>query len=75
MIEQFIKFEKELSVMVARSKSGQIESFPVVENIHRNNILETTIVPARVSESIRRKAKKIAERSAQGSGWVWDIWS
>ena len=71
MIEQTIKFKKELSVMVARCKSGQIESFPVVENIHRNNILETTIVPARVSESIRRKAKKIAERSAQalaGSG-------
>jgi 5-(carboxyamino)imidazole ribonucleotide synthase len=68
MIEQFIKFEKELSVMVARSKSGQIQSFPVVENIHRNNILETTIVPARVSESIRRKAKKIAEKSAQALG-------
>lgn len=68
MIEQTIKFKKELSVMVARSKSGQIESFPVVENIHRNNILETTIVPARVSESIRRKAKKIAERSAQALG-------
>ena len=68
MIEQSIKFKKELSVMVARSKSGQIESFPVVENIHRNNILETTIVPARVSESIRRKAKKIAEKSAQALG-------
>lgn len=68
MVEQIIKFKKELSVMVARSKRGHIESFPVVENIHRNNIMETTIVPARVSESIRRKAKKIAERSARALG-------
>ncbi len=71
MVEQFIDFSKELSVMVARNKSGQIKSFPVVENIHKNNILETTIAPARVSKSIRQKAKTIAERTVSainGSG-------
>lgn len=69
MVEQLINFRKELSVMVARGKSGQIESFPVVENIHNNsNVLETTIVPARVSKSIRQKATKIADRTAIAFG-------
>ena len=68
MVERLINFRKELSVMVARSKSGHIESFPVVENIHNNNILEATIAPARVSNSIRQKATKIAERTASALG-------
>jgi 5-(carboxyamino)imidazole ribonucleotide synthase len=68
MVERLIDFRKELSVMVARSKSGQIESFPVVENIHNNNILETTIAPARVSNSTRQKATKIAERTVSALG-------
>ena len=68
MVERLIDFRKELSVMVARSKSGHIESFPVVENIHNNNILEATIAPARVSKSIRQKATKIAERTASALG-------
>ena len=68
MVERVINFRKELSVMVARSKSGQIESFPVVENIHNNNILEATIAPAKVSKLIRQKATKIAERTASALG-------
>ena len=47
-LEQFIPFQKELSVMVARNLSGQIESFPVAENRHKDNILDLTIVPAKV---------------------------
>lgn len=68
MIERVIKFRKELSVMVARNRKGQIESFPVVENIHKNNILNTTIAPARVSKMTWRKAKKIAEKAVTALG-------
>ena len=68
MIERVIKFRKELSVMVARNRKGQIESFPVVENIHKNNILDTTIAPARVPKMTRRKAKKIAEKAVTALG-------
>lgn len=69
MVERHVKFRKELSVMVARGRDGQIESFPVVENIHNNNaILETSIIPARVSKSIRQKATEIAERTATALG-------
>ena len=62
MLEKFVPFTKEISIMVARNPSGQIESFPVAENIHRNNILDTTIVPAKVSRKVELKAKKTAER-------------
>jgi 5-(carboxyamino)imidazole ribonucleotide synthase len=71
MIEEFVNFKKELSIMVARNKSGQIESFPVAENIHRNNILDSTIVPARVSKLVEQKASKLAEKAVHvlsGSG-------
>lgn len=68
MIERVIKFRKELSVMVARNRKGQIESFPVVENIHKNNILDTTIAPARVSKTTWRRARKIAERAVTALG-------
>lgn len=68
MIERVIKFRKELSVMVARNRKGQIESFPVVENIHKNNILNTTIAPARVPKMTLRKAKKIAEKAVTALG-------
>ncbi len=60
VLEKWIKFEKELSVIVTRNPSGEAKTFPVAENIHRNNILHLSIVPARVSEDIKRKAKEVA---------------
>jgi 5-(carboxyamino)imidazole ribonucleotide synthase len=75
MVEKMINFRKELSVMVGRNKSGQLESFPVVENIHKNNILETTIVPARVPTATRQKARKIAEKvvAALGGSGIFGV--
>jgi 5-(carboxyamino)imidazole ribonucleotide synthase len=60
MLEKFIPFIKEISIMVARNSDGQIVSFPVAENIHSNNVLDMTIVPARISKKVRFKAKRIA---------------
>lgn len=65
MLEKFVPFTKEISIMVARNPSGQIESFPVAENMHKNNILDTTIVPARISRKVELKAKKVAERTME----------
>ncbi|NLM05101.1 MAG: ATP-grasp domain-containing protein, partial [Clostridiales bacterium] len=55
MAEIYIDFKKEVSVIAARGMSGEIRTYPLVENIHENNILKTTIVPARVSEEIVKK--------------------
>jgi 5-(carboxyamino)imidazole ribonucleotide synthase len=71
MLETFVPFTKEISIMVARSPSGQIESFPVAENLHRDSILDTTVVPARIGSRVELKAKKLAEKAMsklQGAG-------
>lgn len=65
VLEQFIPFEKELSVIAARSPRGEIRTFPVAENIHVDNILHASIVPARAKESILREAERLAARIAE----------
>jgi 5-(carboxyamino)imidazole ribonucleotide synthase len=65
MVEKFVKFEKEISVIAARNTKGDITTYPVVENIHENNILKITIAPGRVSEEVRTKAEKIAKKTME----------
>lgn len=60
VLERAIEFEREISVIVARAPNGTTETFPVSENIHRNHILDVTIVPARVGDSIAREAAELA---------------
>jgi len=62
MIEKFIHFTKEVSVMVARNTRGDTVSFPVAQNIHSNNILDTSIAPAKISTRVETQAKMIAEK-------------
>lgn len=62
-MERYVPFVKEISVMIARNGSGQVVSHPVVENIHRNNILDITIAPARISEKAREEAKHVADNT------------
>ena len=65
MVEKFVKFEKEISVIAARNTKGEIATYPVVENIHENNILRTTIAPGRVSENVKKQAEQIAEKTME----------
>ncbi|HLE35032.1 MAG TPA: 5-(carboxyamino)imidazole ribonucleotide synthase [Nitrososphaerales archaeon] len=70
-LERFVRFTKEVSIMIARNATGQIASFPLVENIHKDHVLYMTIAPARVSNAIKQKAKKIATKTMKtlkGSG-------
>ena len=62
--EEFIKFEKELSVIVCRNAKKEIAVFPVAENIHRNQILFESIVPARVSHYAEDRAIALAKQLA-----------
>jgi 5-(carboxyamino)imidazole ribonucleotide synthase len=63
MLEKFIPFKMEVSVIAARNTKGQIKTYPLVENIHENNILRETIAPARVSKKISEKAEDIAKNA------------
>jgi 5-(carboxyamino)imidazole ribonucleotide synthase len=64
VLEKWIVFEKEISVIVTRKADGETAIFPVAENIHQDNVLHQTIVPARISDKIKaaaiQKAKKLA---------------
>ncbi|PFK44060.1 5-(carboxyamino)imidazole ribonucleotide synthase [Bacillus cereus] len=61
ILEKWVPFEKEISVIVTRSVSGETKVFPVAENIHVNNILHESIVPARITEALSQKAIEYAQ--------------
>lgn len=60
VLEGFIDFKLEISVIAARSVNGQVSCFDPGENIHRNGILHTTTLPAKISGSQRMDAVLIA---------------
>ncbi|MDX2225895.1 MAG: 5-(carboxyamino)imidazole ribonucleotide synthase [Verrucomicrobiae bacterium] len=70
ILEKWVPFEREISVIVARGLDGQILTFPVVENEHRHHILDTSIVPARVTPQNAAEAVRLAERIAEKIGLV-----
>jgi len=63
LLEKFVPFKMEVSVIASRNTKGQIKTYPLVENIHEENILRETIAPARVSEEVTKKAETIAEKT------------
>ncbi|MNO87204.1 N5-carboxyaminoimidazole ribonucleotide synthase [compost metagenome] len=70
VLEQFIPFQCEISVIAARSPNGEVKSFPVSENIHINNILHLSIVPARIAVQVQSEARRLAEAVAISMGVV-----
>lgn len=60
VLEKWIPFEAELSVVVARGLDGTTKAFSPVENIHKNHILDLSIVPARFSPEVGSRAVDIA---------------
>jgi len=66
ILEAFVRFTAEVSVVCARSATGETACFPVAENVHRRGILHTSVVPARVSPEVAEEARRIAVRLAEG---------
>ncbi|HEQ4409488.1 TPA: 5-(carboxyamino)imidazole ribonucleotide synthase [Streptococcus pyogenes] len=64
VLEEFVNFDLEISVIVS-GNGEDVTVFPVQENIHCNNILSKTIVPARISDQLADKAKKMAVQIAK----------
>ncbi|MCK5425416.1 MAG: 5-(carboxyamino)imidazole ribonucleotide synthase [Emcibacter sp.] len=60
IIEGFIPFDMEISVLAARGQDGEIKCFDPAENIHKNHILDLSIAPARIAPDLRAKAVDIA---------------
>jgi len=70
VLEGFVKLEREVSVVLARSDAGECALFPVAENRHENGILDVSIVPARVSDSLVDQARDMARAVADKLGYV-----
>jgi 5-(carboxyamino)imidazole ribonucleotide synthase len=70
ILESFVAFEREVSVIAARSQNGEVRAFDLAENVHRNGILHTSTLPARVGEATERAAREAAERLLSALDYV-----
>jgi 5-(carboxyamino)imidazole ribonucleotide synthase len=70
VLEGFIEFDKEISVVVARNTVGEIAAFDPAENVHRDHILKTSTVPADIKKKTATKAREIAEQIVTALDYV-----
>jgi len=70
ILEARVPFVRELSVIAARSRTGEIACYPVGENRHENGVLRTTLAPARISEATRAEAEAIARKTLEALDYV-----
>ena len=64
VVEQWVEFDMEISVVCARARDGAFVSWPVCENIHAHHILDITIAPARIAPDLAEEASRLAEAIA-----------
>jgi len=65
ILESFVDYRCEISVVVARGTNGSIANYPAVENQHAHHILDTTIAPARIAPELGMRAEAIARHIAE----------
>jgi 5-(carboxyamino)imidazole ribonucleotide synthase len=70
ILEGFVKFQREVSVIVARAENGSVECFEVTENVHRDHILHTSTVPAKVTPALAAEARRVATKIVNAFGYV-----
>jgi len=70
VLEQQLKLDYEVSVVLSRDEQGHVKTFPTAENSHRKGILDVSIVPARTSGCLAGNAEEIAEGIAQKMDYV-----
>jgi 5-(carboxyamino)imidazole ribonucleotide synthase len=61
ILEKFVPFDKEISVIIARSTTGEVSVFPIAENIHVESKLHLSIVPARITRELEQQAIKFVK--------------
>lgn len=70
ILERRVRLEREISVMVARGANGETATWPVAENVHRQGILHSSVVPAMIPEALATEARALAERIAERLDYV-----
>lgn len=70
VIEEFVAFEKEVSVVCVRGQNGEFAHYGIIENHHSNHILDVSMAPAAVTEAVHRDAVDITRNIAEMLGYV-----
>ena len=70
IVEGFVNFQREVSVIAARSADGKVECFEVTENEHRDHILDISRVPAKVTPALDAEARRVATRIVNAFDYV-----
>ena len=70
VLEAFVEFEKEVSVVCARGQDGSFADYGVIENEHVNHILDVSMAPAIVSDTVRARAADLARNIAEALDYV-----
>ncbi|MFP5077217.1 5-(carboxyamino)imidazole ribonucleotide synthase [Rhizobium sp. YIM 134829] len=70
ILESFISFEREISIIAARSSDGTVVCFDPAENVHRQGILHTSTVPARIDPALGAKAGAAARAILEALDYV-----
>jgi 5-(carboxyamino)imidazole ribonucleotide synthase len=70
ILEGFVDFELEISVLAARGPDGAVSCYEPVENIHRDHILHRTLVPARIEAETASRATAMATRVVEALDYV-----
>ena len=70
ILEAFVPFERELSVVAVRGRDGELRAWPLTENWHEHGILAASLAPARVEASLQARALDAARRVAEALDYV-----
>ncbi|QFY61272.1 5-(carboxyamino)imidazole ribonucleotide synthase [Rhizobium grahamii] len=70
ILESFVAFEREISIIAARASDGTVACYDPAENVHRNGILHTSTVPAAISQPTADAARRAAETILTTLGYV-----
>ena len=70
ILEALVPFEREISLLVARNAAGDTATYEAIENVHKNHILHTSTLPARLSATQASQAQTMAEKIADALDYV-----
>ena len=70
ILEKFINLKQEISIVITRYQNGDLSIFEPIENVHKDQILNTSTIPANISEELFNKAQNIAKTIAEKLKYV-----
>ncbi len=70
ILEEFVSFDRELSIIAVRNRSGETKFYPLIENHHRDGILRLSLVLGNVSAELQRQAEEYAQRILSALNYV-----